>query len=118
MIQVSAPDITLVHEEILISSGFTCRLWFADKPINIEIVRIFLYSHQFGIMGIAQYLHNALFQAAFFQVHQLLSIVAEGEEDGREGQRHSCEFVYDMPHFGGIALKEIPSGRYIKEKVL
>lgn len=65
-----------------------------------------------------QYLYDALFEAAFFQVHQLLSIAGKRKENGRKGQRHPGELIYDVTHLRGIALKEVAAGGYVEEKVL
>ncbi|MNR63502.1 hypothetical protein D3C85_1858350 [compost metagenome] len=54
MIQVSIPDITIIHEEELLSSGFLGKLRFSNKSFQIDDTRFFLYRNQSLIIIISK----------------------------------------------------------------
>src|SRR6476620_10460352 len=118
MIQVGAPDETVVYKEILVPPCFFCCIRFAYKTGNVHIIRLLLYTHQPGIVRITQDLNDALFEGSFFKMKNFLAIGSKRKEYLRESHSNPDEFIHNMPEFCCIAFKEIASRRHIEKKIL
>lgn len=118
MVEVGAFDEAVVDKEVLIATGFFGGFGFADEAVDVEVVGIFLNADEPGIVLVSQDLDDALFEGAFFEVKEFLSVVGEGEEHLGECEGHADEFVYDVSHFCGVAFEEVAACGHVEEEVL
>ena len=87
MMQISALDVSVVDEEVLIASGFLGGLGFANKSANVQVIGLFLYGNQFRLIRIAQQLYDPLFLGTGLQLIELLVVGGEIESYFGKGER-------------------------------
>ncbi len=104
MIQVRTPDESVVHKKILVPPRLLGRFGLADKSIHVQVVCILLHRDQFAVISAAEYLHDALFETSFLEMHDLLAIGRKRKKDRRERERHTRKLVYDMSCLRRVAL--------------
>ena len=118
LMEIRVLHISAINKEILLHPLLLCRFRFADKSRYTAQGCLHLNGQQVVVEPLTKDIHNALSQCTRMKIHHLQSIAMHGERYLGIDECYALKGCHYVIEFGGVALKEFPSCRYIIEQVL
>src|SRR5690606_35046826 len=115
--QLVAFNVSVVDKEKLFASGFLGILWFAYITLDHKMRGIFHTGYQLPLVVLTEYADHPLTQFPRRQIKKLHVVLRKVEPYVGIGKSYPLKLLYNVFHFDGIRLQEIPSGRHVEKEV-